>query len=84
MSLDNFYVEAKEMMAEETTLSDVEKTVVFFRVAVEYGATYLGMDRLTYLMSRLLMETLGIATGDPAAGYEDVIDDFDSEDETKH
>lgn len=84
MSLDAFYRATQKLLASDTDLSEVAKTIVLFRAAVEHGATHMGFSRVTHLMARILAETLGITAGNESAGYETILDEFDSDDETQH
>jgi len=83
--LDNFYSELTDL-AEGSPLevSPAARTVALFRVAVEYGAVQMGLPTLSYLMSRLLTITLGLASGDEEANYDDILEEFDTDGVIKH
>ena len=70
--------------SEEYDVSHVARTIAIFRVAIEYGVTTMGFPLLTYLMAKLLTVALGIMAGDESATYEDILDDFEEEDQLKH
>jgi len=70
--------------SEEYDVSHVARTIAIFRVAIEYGVTTMGFPLLTYLMAKLLTVALGILAGDESATYEDILDDFEEEDQLKH
>jgi len=70
--------------SEEYDISHVARTMAVFRVAIEYGVTTMGFPLLTYLMAKLLTVALGILAGDESATYEDILDDFEEEDQLKH
>ena len=70
--------------SEEYDISHVARTIAIFRVAIEYGVTTMGFPLLTYLMAKLLTVALGILAGDESATYEDILDDFEEEDQFKH
>jgi len=70
--------------SEEYDISHVARTIAIFRVAIEYGVTTMGFPLLTYLMAKLLTVALGILAGDESATYEDILDDFEEEDQLKH
>ena len=83
--LDLLYNKLTEItQSKEYEISDVARTIAVFRVAVEYGVTTMGFPVLTYLMAKLLTVALGIMAGDESATYEDILDDFEEEDQLKH
>ena len=83
--LDDFYRELTDLTeGSPLEVSPVGRTVALFRVAVEYGAVQMGLPTLAYLMSRLLTITLGLATGDKKADYEDILEEFDADGAVKH
>jgi len=83
--LEEFYNELTEFTENTSKLvSPVARTVALFRVAVEYGAVQMGLPMLAYLMSRLLTITLGLATGDEEANYDDILEEFDTDGVIKH
>jgi hypothetical protein len=83
--LELFYNRLTEItQAKGYDISHAARTIAVFRVAIEYGATMMGFPVLTYLMAKLLTMTLGIMAGDESATYEDILDDFEEEDQLKH
>jgi hypothetical protein len=82
-NIEEFYERTKKFTDDnKEDLSPESLTVVLFRVALEKGAESMGMPLVCYLISRLMAVTLGVLAGDPAARYEDILEDF--EDDTKH
>ena len=65
-------------------VSPMGRIVALLRVTVEYGAVQVGLPTLAYLLSRMLTITLGIATGDTAATYDDILEEFDTDGEMPH
>ena len=82
--LDDFYEVLEEVTSKEKSLSPSAKTIALFRVAVEFGGAHMGFSRLTYLMSRLLTVTLGITAGDEESSFEEILEDFGTDEKTKH
>ena len=82
--LDDFYATLKRVTSEEKSLRPIAKTIALFRVAVEFGGVHMGFPRLTFLMSRLLTVTLGITAGDEESSYEEILEDFGTDEKTKH
>ena len=83
--IDSFYKEITNLVEESPLeVSPTGRVVALFRVAVEYGAVQIGLPTLSYLMSRILTITLGIASGDKEAAYDDVLEEFETYDEVKH
>jgi len=80
------FVEELQNIADGSSLnvSPIARTVALFRVAIEYGAVQIGLPTLAYLLSRILTITLGIATGDEEAKYDDILEEFDTDGEVKH
>ena len=70
--------------SEEYDIPDAARTIAVFRVAVEYGVTTMGFPVLTYLMAKLLTVSLGIMSGDSSATYEDILDEFEENDQLRH
>jgi len=54
-NMDEFYRELTGRANEKFSLTPASKTIVLFRVAIETGAKELGLPRVVYLLSRLLM-----------------------------
>jgi len=75
---------ASVAQSEEYDVPDTARTVAVFRVAIEYGATTMGLPVLTYLMSKLLTVSLGIMSGDDSATYDNILDDFEENDQLRH
>ena len=83
--IDSFYEEITNLVeGSPLEVSSTGRVVALFRVAVEYGAVQIGLPTLAYLMSRILTITLGIATGDEEAKYDDILEEFDTDGEVKH
>ena len=83
--IDSFYKEMTNLVeGSPLDVSPTGRVVALFRVAVEYGAVQIGLPTLAYLMSRILTITLGIATGDEEAKYDDLLEEFDTDGEVKH
>ena len=84
--LDRFYEEVCDLTETfEGEVSEVRRTVALFRVAIEYGATHMGVPTLGYLMSRLLAVTLGVGHGSGYTTYDSILEEFDPEqDQVKH
>jgi len=83
--IDSFYEEITNLVeGSPLEVSSTGRVVALFRVAVEYGAVQIGFPTLAYLMSRILTITLGIATGDEEATYDNVLEEFDTDHEVKH
>jgi hypothetical protein len=81
------FVEELENIANGSPLnvSPIARTVALFRVAIEYGAVHMGLPMLSYMMSRLLTITLGVATGEEeTTSYESILEEFDETGELKH
>ena len=83
--MESFYEEMTNLVeGSPLGVSPIGRVVALFRVAVEYGAVQIGLPTLAYLMSRILTITLGIATGDEEAQYDDILEEFDTDGEVKH
>ena len=65
-------------------ISDATRTVAIFRVAVECGATTIGSPSMAFLMSKMLTTALGIMSGDKTQTFEDILDDFQEQEQTSH
>ena len=65
-------------------ISDETRTVAIFRVAVECGATTIGFPSMAFLMSKMLTTALGIMSGDKTQTFEDILDDFQEQEQTSH
>ena len=65
-------------------ISDATRTVAIFRVAVECGATTIGFPSMAFLMSKMLTTALGIMSGDKTQAFEDILDDFQEQEQTSH
>jgi hypothetical protein len=65
-------------------ISDATRTVAIFRVAVECGATTIGFPSMAFLMSKMLTTALGIMSGDKTQTFEDILDDFQEQEQTSH
>jgi len=83
--IDSFYKEMTNLVeGSPLDVSPTGRVVAVFRVAVEYGAVQIGLPTLAYLMSRILTITLGIATGDEEATYDNILEEFETDGEVKH
>jgi|TARA_R110000796_G_scaffold56697_3_gene131305 hypothetical protein len=63
-------------------LSQEEKAIVLFRVALEASTEAGGVHRSTHIMCKLLSITLGIVAGDESTDVDMMMETFS--DETKH
>jgi|TARA_R110000744_G_scaffold68375_2_gene139106 hypothetical protein len=85
LNVDSFYKEITNLVEGSVLeVSPTGRVVALFRVAVEYGAVQIGLPTLAYLMSRILTITLGIATGDEEAAYDNILEEFETDGEMKH
>ena len=83
--VDSFYKEITNLVEGSVLeVSPTGRVVALFRVAVEYGAVQIGLPAVAYLMSRILTITLGIATGDEEATYDNILEEFETDGEVKH
>ena len=83
--VDSFYKEITNLVEGSVLeVSPTGRVVALFRVAVEYGAAQIGLPTLAYLMSKILTITLGIATGDEEATYDNILEEFETDGEVKH
>ena len=82
--LEQFYQNVTHMHNSTEDLSCVGKTIVLFRVALECGAAELGMVGVLHLISRLITSTLGIMDGGDEPLLEEILDDFETHNETPH
>ena len=83
--IDSFYKEMTNLVeGSPLEVSPTGRVVALFRVAVEYGAVQIGLPTLAYLMSKILTITLGIATGDEEATYDNILEEFETDGKVKH
>ena len=83
--LDTMYNELTEISkSEDFDLTGATRTVAIFRVAVECGATTVGFPSMAFLMSKMLTTALGIMSGDETQTFEDILDDFQEQEQTSH
>ena len=83
--LDSFYEDITNTVeGSPLAISPIGRIVALLRVTVEYGAVQVGLPTLAYLLSRILTITLGMATGDEEATYDDILEEFDTDGEVKH
>ena len=83
--IDSFYQEVKDVVeGSPLSISPVGRTVALFRLTLEYGAMHMGLPTVSYLLSRTLTITLGILAGDEESSYDDILEEFDTEDHVKH
>ena len=74
------------MIDEEQSLSAESKSVALFRAAIETGASEMGVEKVVYVMSKLMTTTMGIVSmedGDEIS-YKDLLKDWDKSDVTEH
>ena len=83
--LEIMYNELTEISkSEDFDLTGATRTVAIFRVAVECGATTIGFPSMAFLMSKMLTTALGIMSGDETQTFEDILDDFQEQEQTSH
>lgn len=83
--LETMYNELTEISkSEDFDLTGATRTVAIFRVAVECGATTVGFPSMAFLMSKMLTTALGIMSGDETQTFEDILDDFQEQEQTSH
>ena len=83
--LETMYNELTELSkSEDFDLTGATRTVAIFRVAVECGATTVGFPSMAFLMSKMLTTALGIMSGDETQTFEDILDDFQEQEQTSH
>tara|TARA_R110002051_G_scaffold97535_1_gene167720 strand:- start:580 stop:846 length:267 start_codon:yes stop_codon:yes gene_type:complete len=68
---EQFYESTREFVINHpSALTQEERAVVLFRVALEQGSEALGVQHACFVMSKLLTITLGIAAGEEALTFE--------------
>tara|TARA_R100000781_G_scaffold106280_1_gene70284 strand:- start:355 stop:621 length:267 start_codon:yes stop_codon:yes gene_type:complete len=68
---EEFYESTREFVINHpSALSQEERAVVLFRVALEQGSEALGVQHACFVMSKLLTITLGIAAGEESLTFE--------------
>ena len=82
--LEQFYQNVTHLHNSAEGLSCAGKTIVLFRVALECGATELGMVGVLHLISRLFTAALGIMHGEYEPVFAKILDDFETDNETPH
>jgi|TARA_B100001094_G_C17792882_1_gene605240 hypothetical protein len=85
-NLDKFYEKLLTVIDEEQSLSAESKSVALFRAAIETGASEMGVEKVVYVMSKLMTTTMGIVSmedGDEIS-YKDLLKDWDKSDVTEH
>lgn len=83
--LEIMYNELTELSkSEDFDLTGATRTVAIFRVAIECGATTIGFPSMAFLMSKMLTTALGIMSGDETQTFEDILDDFQEQEQTSH
>ena len=83
--LETMYNELTELsQSKYFDITDATRTVALFRVGVEYGATTIGFPSMAFLMSKMLTTALGIMSGDETQTFEDILDDFQEQEQTSH
>jgi|TARA_R110000796_G_scaffold116944_1_gene229593 hypothetical protein len=76
------YESLEDKLQECPDTSGAGQAVVLFRLALEVASNDLGMASAVHLMSRLLSTTLGIMSDEEAVGYEEILHDFETKDQT--
>jgi hypothetical protein len=80
--MDRFYDGVHSFSEANGDISESEKVVVLFRVALERGAGEIGLIPTIHLLSKLLTTTIGVMAGeDEDVSFEGILDVFDVEDE---
>ena len=85
-NLDKFYEKLLTVIDGEQSLSAESKSVALFRAAIETGASEMGVEKVVYVMSKLMTTTMGIVSmedGDEIS-YKDLLKDWDKSDVTEH
>ena len=82
-NLDHFYQEVLTTIDNENNLSAESKSVALFRAAIETGASELGVEKVVYMMSKLMTTTIGIMDKDEKKS-ENMLNDIDIEGMTLH
>ena len=82
--LDNFYEEMSLAVIKEDNLSEESKAIVLFRLAIQTAAAEVGINKVIYMMSKLMTATIGIMEGDDNSSYNGLLDDWDKSDVTEH
>ena len=84
-NLDKFYEKLLTVIDEEQSLSAESKSVALFRAAIETGASEMGVEKVVYVMSKLMTTTMGIVSmEDEEISYKDLLKDWDKSDVTEH
>ena len=85
-NLDKFYEKLLTLIDEEQSLSAESKSVALFRAAIETGASEMGVEKVVYVMSKLMTTTMGIVTmeDEEEISYKDLLKDWDKSDVTEH
>ena len=85
-NLDKFYEKLLTVIDEEQSLSAESKSVALFRAAIETGASEMGVEKVVYVMSKLMTTTMGIVTmeDEEEISYKDLLKDWDKSDVTEH
>lgn len=86
-NLDKFYEKLLTVIDGEQSLSAESKSVALFRAAIETGASEMGVEKVVYVMSKLMTTTMGIvsvASEEDEISYKDLLKDWDKSDVTEH
>tara|TARA_R100000995_G_scaffold67093_1_gene35766 strand:+ start:246 stop:509 length:264 start_codon:yes stop_codon:yes gene_type:complete len=85
-NLDKFYEKLLTVIDEEQSLSAESKSVALFRAAIETGASEMGVEKVVYVMSKLMTTTMGIVSmeDEDEISYKDLLKDWDKSDVTEH
>ena len=82
--LEEFYQSVTHLHDSADELSCAGKTIVLFRVALEGGAVGLGMIGVLHLISRLFTAALGIMHGEDEPVFAEILEEFETHNETPH
>ena len=85
-NLDKFYEKLLTVIDEEQSLSAESKSVALFRAAIETGASEMGVEKVVYVMSKLMTTTMGIVSmeDEDEISYKYLLKDWDKSDVTEH
>jgi|TARA_R110002020_G_scaffold822_1_gene4019 hypothetical protein len=82
--LEEFYQNVTHLHDSADELSCAGKTIVLFRVALECGSVGLGMIGALHLISRLFTAALGIMHGEDDPVFAEILEEFETDNETPH
>ena len=81
--MNDFYEKLKKFTEASDDLSETEKAVVLFRVALENNASEVGLESSMYLMLKLMTATIGVMAGEEES-FEQILPDLDENEMTRH